>query len=164
MKISKSIFSFVMAVTMVIAVSSCKKNKPAEEAKPTKEETPIPPPPPATATETLLFGDWICDSNKVWTPTPHLESTYVGYHLNLTSNAYPSNSNFVTYFAGGLYGPLQTPNTNSIWKAVDGSPTYSHQVLIFLFPTTVIMQVTANSLVLAQTDQPGNARTIYFHK
>jgi hypothetical protein len=163
MKTIRLFLNLVFLFTILFATTSCKKNKPAEEPKPDKTVIEIPPPSP-TALETQLFGDWICEGDTIWGAVPIHDNMYLGYHLNLTSSPYPSNSNFVTYFAGGLYGPGQPVNTSGTWKEVDGSPTYSHHVLVVVFPATVIMQVTANSLVLAQTDHPGNQKTFYFHK
>ena len=132
-----------------------------EEATPVETGPTLAPP---TALELQLFGDWICDGDTMWFPTPHYDGYYAGYHLNLTSSAYPASSNFRSYFAGGFYGPSQTPYTTDAWKEVDGSPSYTHHILVALVPATVIMSVTTNTLVLAQTDQTGNTRTLYFHK
>ncbi len=161
-KIKLSLLTVILC-SAFFGLNSCKKNNPHDEV-PAKKVTVVPPPPPATTLETQLYGDWICDGDTVWATTPYHDNMYLNYHLNLTSTAYPSNSNFVTYFEEGLYGPMQTPSTTSTWKEVDGSPTYSHHVLAVFFPSTVIMQVTAHTLVLAQTDHPGNMRTFYFHK
>lgn len=155
---------FFIVFATLFATTSCKRNKPSEEAAPTKTATVIPPPPPPTTLEAQLYGDWICDGDTVWSSTPRLDSTYYGYHLNLTDIQYPSNSNFVTYLEEGLYSASATPNTNGTWKEIVGAPTYTHHVLIIFFPATVIMSVTTHNLVLAQTDHPGNVRTYYFHK
>ncbi len=163
MKKIKLVQSVVLIIPVIFAFNSCKRNKPADEPKPAKVVVVVPPPPPTTL-ESQLYGDWICAGDTVWSSTPRLDSSYYGYHLNLTSTQYPSNSNFVTYLEGGLYSATQTPSINEPWKEIVGAPTYTHHVLIIVFPATVIMSVTAHNLVLAQTDHPGNIRTYYFHK
>ncbi len=163
MKRIKINIALIIFSGVIVLTNSCKKNKPHDSVT-SNDITSVAPSPPPTPLETQLFGDWICDGDTVWATIPYHDNMYLGYHLNLTATPYPYNSNFVTYFVAGLYGPGQTPTTTGTWKEIDGSPTYSHHVLVVFFPATVIMLVTPHALVLAQTDQIGNLKTFYFHK